>query len=29
MVIDDGGSIPPTRTNPQVVGSSPTLAAID
>lgn len=25
--IDDGGSIPPTRSNPWVVGSSPSLAA--
>ena len=25
--VDDGGSIPPTRSNPWVVGSSPSLAA--
>ena len=25
--IDDGGSIPPTRSNPWVVGSNPSLAA--
>ena len=27
QVVDDGGSIPPTRSNPWVVGSNPSLAA--
>ena len=26
-IVDDGGSIPPTRSNPWVVGSNPSLAA--
>ena len=28
QIVDDGGSIPPTRSNPWVVGSNPSLAAI-
>ena len=27
QIVDDGGSIPPTRSNPWVVGSNPSLAA--
>ena len=27
QIVDDGGLIPPTRSNPWVVGSNPSLAA--